>query len=362
MTTTVTPGRSTTFTADFYQYPGGPLVDVTGLQVEILRTDGTVLVPLTSTGIIHLSTGLYSYTYAAPDGLAAGDGVITWPANEGTATEQFTIGNLASSDTGATTCAPWPATYCTTLTGLSPSVTGTYLQAATDILYRLSGQQFGICTFTFRPCRHDCYGNGWPFDAGNWWQWGGLYPRPVLFGGTWFNLTCGSCSGTCSCGPLEEAWLPGPVAAVLEVKVNGVVLSPTAYRIDDFRKLVRTDGGRWPVCQNLTAADTESGTWSVTVQIGQQVPTIGQLAVGELYNEIAKACTGQTCLLPASATVVTRQGVTIDLYSLTDLLKEGLLGLRFCDMFIASVNPNRLHTPPMVYDVDGETNRRVGTA
>lgn len=359
---TVTPGQSTTFTAAFYAYPGGPLVDVTGLQVTILRTDGTVLLALTSVGIVHLSTGLYSYTYAAPAGLAAGDGVISWPANEGTANEQLTIGNASSSSTGITTCEPWPAVSCCNLTGVSPSASGTYLQAATDILYQLTAQQFGLCTFTFRPCRHDCYGNAWPFDGGNWWQWGSTYPRPILFDGAWFNLTCGSCSGTCSCGPLEEAWLPGPVHAVVEVKVNGVVLSPTAYRVDDFRKLVRTDGGRWPVCQNLTAADTETGTWSVTVELGQEVPAIGQLAVGELYCEIAKACTGVACALPPGVTTVTRQGVVLDFDSFADLLDRGLLGLRYCDMFVSTYNPNRLRSAPQVYDVDGETNRRVGTA
>jgi hypothetical protein len=361
--TTITPGQTTILIFEAQQYaPNGPPVDVTGLTFALTRTDGTALVAPTAAGITHVATGTYTYPYAAPAGLATGQAFAIWASDQGTASELVSIGAAASSSTGSAACEPWPATYCTTLTGVSPAASGLYLQAATDVLYKLTAQQFGICTFTLRPCRHDCYGNSWPFDGGNWWQWGGLYPRPVLFDGAWFNLTCGSCSGTCSCGPLEEAWLPGPIFAVTEVKVNGIVLSPTAYRVDDFRKLVRTDGGRWPVCQNLTAADTESGTWSVTVQIGQEVPALAQLAVGELYTEIAKACTGVACALPAGVTTITRQGVTLDFDSFVDLLERGLLGLRFCDMLVATYNPDRLRTAPRVYDVDGESYRRVGTA
>jgi hypothetical protein len=362
--TTITPGQTTVFTASFYQFAGGPLQDVTGLQFKLTRTDATVIVALTSSGIVHLGTGLYSFSYAAPAGLAAGDAVAVWTANEGSASERVTIGSSVSSSTGASTCDPWPSTYCCSLTGFSPAVTGMAIQAATDVLYNLTTQRFGLCTFTFRPCREDCSRNGgWPFDSVNWWQWGlGLYPRPALFDGMWFNVTCGSCSGTCSCGPIEQAILPEPVHSVTEVKVDGIVLSPTAYRIDDFSKLVRTDGGRWPACQDMTKADTEVGTWSVTVVIGEEVPTIGQLAVGELACEIAKSCAGQACALPGNATTVVRNGITVQFDAFTDLLKHGLLGLRWCDIFIATYNPDGMRARPQVYDVDREINRRTGTA
>jgi hypothetical protein len=160
---------------------------------------------------------------------------------------------------------------------------------------------------------------------------------------------------------LEEAWLPGPVGTVTQVLINGSPMPTGSYRVDDFRKLVRTDGLRWPTCQDLSLADTEDNTWSVTATIGEAVPTIGQYAVGELACEIINACLGQTCVLPRNATTITRQGVTIDFPTFTELLSAGMLGLRWTDMFIATYNPQRLKTRPQVFDVDGTSYRRTGT-
>lgn len=56
-------------------------------------------------------------------------------------------------------CEPWsPIWNCANLVG-AEAVSGTAVQAATEILYNRSAQQFGICTFTVRPCREDCYDN-----------------------------------------------------------------------------------------------------------------------------------------------------------------------------------------------------------
>lgn len=258
-------------------------------------------------------------------------------------------------------CLPWDPIFCCDLPAAAIPISGSALIAATEVLYNLSGQLFGLCEFTFRPCRRDCYGNSWPFDSGQWWQWGGLYPRPVLFDGAWFNLTCGSCSGTCSCGPLEEAWLPGPIGTVTQVLINGSPMPTGSYRVDDFRKLVRTDGGRWPVCQDLSQPDTANNTWSVTMTVGEQVPVIGRYAVGELACEIINSCTGGVCVLPKNATTITRQGVSIDFPTFTELLSSGMLGLRWTDMFIATYNPQRLKARPQVFDVDGMPYRRAGT-
>lgn len=258
-------------------------------------------------------------------------------------------------------CAPWDVIWCCDLPAGSSAISGDALTAATEVLYHLSGQQFGLCEFTFRPCRHECWGTGWPYDGGHWWQWGGMYPRPFLFDGAWFNLTCGGCPGTCACRELSEAWLPGPIGTVTQVKLDGQIMPVASYRVDDFRKLVRTDGGVWPICQRLDLADTEADTWSVTVTIGQTVPTIGQYAVGELACEIINSCLGNVCALPKNATSVTRQGITIDFPTFSELLSAGLLGLKWTDMFIATYNPSRLRAAPMVFDVDGQAYRRTGT-
>jgi hypothetical protein len=264
-------------------------------------------------------------------------------------------------------CEPWTPTWCCNLTAASIPLTGAAVQAATEILYNRSGQQFGVCTFTIRPCRENCYddvfwgswgGGGW--GSGGWFG-GGTWPQPALIGGSWYNLTCGGCGGSCSCTPLSVALMPSPVASIVEVKLNGAVLAASGYRVDNFRELVRLGGFTWPVCQDMTLADTEDNTWSVTLQVGQAVPAIGALAVGELACEIMKACLGEACAIPRNASTVTRQGITIDFPSIYELLDRKLLGLYAADLFVSTYNPHGLTAAPMVYDVDGESWRRAGT-
>lgn len=257
-------------------------------------------------------------------------------------------------------CSPWDLISCTFPTAASAAITGYAVQSATEILWNLSGKQFGLCEYILRPCRRDCAGGAvWPFDEA---VWGGGGPRPLLFDGQWFNITCGGCGSGCSCTGLEEAILPGPVHAITQVKLNGTIMATGTYRLDhNPPTLIRVDGGLWPVCQDLAAADDQPNTWSVTAQFGQPVPVSGQFAVGELAAEIAKACLGQACAIPANATQVSRQGVTINLSTVSQVLKDGWTGLRMCDLFIAAVNPNHLTAPPVVYDVDGPSWRYTGT-
>lgn len=254
-----------------------------------------------------------------------------------------------------TPCVPWDATWTCDINCDSPAITGQASTIATEILWALSGRRFGVCPIKIRPCRKTC---------GDWWQagWGNyMYPLPALIGGQWFNLTCGTCTDSCSCTELSEAELPGWVDSITEVKLDGAVLDPHAYRVDNNRLLVRTDGGRWPWCQDLSTDDTQPGTWSVTALYGHPVPEAGKLAVGELACEFTKLLSNDGgCRLPRSVKQVTRQGVTIDYQETQKLIDTGKLGLYFVDMFLAAFNPNGLMAPPAVYAVDGP-NPRVTT-
>ena len=264
-------------------------------------------------------------------------------------------------------CAPWDPIWCCDLATASPMPTGQALQVATEILYNLSGQIFDICEFTIRPCRQNCNDSWWWGGLGGWgaaWPGGlagpGIWPLPALIGGNWFNLTCGGCSGTCSCTPLSEALMPSPVSSIVNVKLDGQTLPASGYRVDDFRKLVRLGGAFWPECQDLTLADDQPNTWSVTLRVGEAIPALGQLAVGQLACEIRRSCV-EECAIPRTASSVTRQGVVINLPTVTELLQSGLTGLRWVDQFIATFNPRRLIAPPLVFDVDGERYRRTNT-
>jgi len=258
-------------------------------------------------------------------------------------------------------CSDWPVTWTCEVDTLNPAVTGVAVSMATEVLWALTGMRFGTCQVTLRPCRRSCYEGGFFDDFGPAWAGGRLYPQPALIGGQWFNLTCGSCSGECSCGRVSEVLLPAPVNQIVEVKVDGTPLVSGAYRVDNNRLLVRTDGGDWPRCNDLALADTEAGTWSVTALYGEDLPDGAPLAVGQLACEIAKAATGGDCKLPAGLQQLVRQGVTISYPDVGELFRQGRTGLYLVDMFVAAWNPSGLRQRSRVYSVDRPTVRRAGT-
>lgn len=251
-------------------------------------------------------------------------------------------------------CTTWdpPTAWCCNLTGASAAVTGDALQAATEVLYNLSGQRFGLCEQTLRPCRRDC-------DDG--WVGSGSYPQPALINGQWFNLVCGSCGDNCSCAFLSEALLPGPVYDITTVKVDGVELAPDDYRLDDFHILVRLGGEAWPWCNNLTLDDSEVGTWSVTARFGEPVPALGALAVGELACELAKllAC-DSSCRLPAPLQSLNRQGISLTFIDPNEVFTDGRTGLYAPDLFIQTYNPHGLRGRARSYGLDSPTFRLTG--
>jgi hypothetical protein len=170
------------------------------------------------------------------------------------------------------------------------------------------------------------------------------------------------CSGDCSCTRLEQVELPYPVADVTQVKVDGVILDPSAYRVDEWRYLVRLDGGLWPRCNDLNLPDTELDTWSVTARYGTEVPELGKIAVGELATQIVRRCMGASgCTIPASTVrSINRQGVTKVFFDAATAFKNGAVGLYWSDLFINTVNPT--HTGlASIYDIDGQRPRRIDT-
>jgi len=258
-------------------------------------------------------------------------------------------------------CEPWPVIWACTVPADSAAVTGAAVEAATYVAWSLSGRQFGTCPVTIRPCRRDCADipPGWsPFPPA------APYPTPALIAGQWYNLTCGCSLGDCSCTSLDgrEVVLPAPVSAVTSVKVDGSPLVTGAYRVDDDRILVRVDGQQWPSCNDLTKADTQAGTWSVTADYGQPVPTAGQLAVGDLACEILRAIRGDDCRLPRGVQQLVRQGVSITMPAVTDLLTKGAgTGIYLLDLFVRAANPAGLPSRSRAFNVDGPSPRRAGT-
>jgi hypothetical protein len=177
----------------------------------------------------------------------------------------------------------WPVSYascgsCEALTGMEESEQAEVEAMAAEFLWHWTGKVFGLCPVTVRPCRSDCtagrstfYGSG-PYADGSA-PWG-----PVLIQGEWFNLRCGQCaSDGCSCsGATPSLLLPGPVAEITEVLIDGAVLSPDAYRVDNSSYLVRTDGGGWPACQDL-ASPADSSSAGEVERAAAATPVVGTI-------------------------------------------------------------------------------------
>ena len=233
----------------------------------------------------------------------------------------------------------WPADYAgcdvpETFANLPASGKAVYEEMATDYLWNFTGQRFGVCEVTVRPCRQDCRDAASTFYGAG----GGAGFQPVIVGGQWYNLGCGSCGDDCSCDSVSILRLPGPVTAITEVQIDGEVVDPATYRVDNSRLLVN-EGASWPVCQDMGAPLGEVGTWAVTYERGIEVPTGGRVAAGTLAVELWKAlCNDESCRLPQRIKVLSRQGVSIEpiITEMADL-EKGFTGIWVIDQWLASV-------------------------
>lgn len=155
---------------------------------------------------------------------------------------------------------------------------------------------------------------------------------------------CGCNRHRCGCGryvfvDLQDRY---PVISVDEVKVDGVVVDPSKYRVDDYHRLVRTDGACWPVCNDLTLADTEPNTFSVKYTAGRRPPIELQMAAAELACELKRACNQLDCRLPRNVTQVSRAGVTMNIDALEAAINGGVSGIPIVDAAVGRYNCARI--------------------
>lgn len=221
-------------------------------------------------------------------------------------------------------------------------------------LAALTADQVGTCPITVRPCKAGCPPAGtWmvaPVDVSG--HFAGVLPgrmsgfAPFVNGnGAWVN-SCG-CTSSCSCVALCEAILPGPVGDILEVWLNGAVVDPGAYRVDNGDRLVRTDGECWPTCQNMAQDAHGDEAFSVTYYRGAAPDSVTLWLAGLLAVEWLKACQNdKACRLPAGTRSVARQGVSYEISA--DMFGEAGTGIREVDAFVHRLNPYRLKMAPVI--------------
>lgn len=215
----------------------------------------------------------------------------------------------------------WTATPCAdccteALDRLDDTVQAVLANQAVWTLWAATGKKFGLCETVLRPCRREC-----------WSSWGGL-PFPTRINGDWLNLSCGSCAGSCGCSVLSE-FIAEDVDSIVAISIDGENHIPCdTAQVFDRRRIVRTDGEQWPMCQNLGAPIGSEGTWSVTVMQGLPVPAGGEIMAGILLCELAKACVGDSdCRLPKRLQTISRQGETMvfaDQFENIDQIRTGL--------------------------------------
>jgi hypothetical protein len=358
-------------------YGSGTAGLVGTLEVAIIDNDNVTVFGPTAAGIIEnivdaVPTGVYTAELTAPVPTGAysivwsEDG--TWAANAVSVPEELLV--VAASlfppiippvDGGPADgpCTAWVtgqqvALCCDAEVGSDYALFDEAIVAASEALFMYSGRRYtGTCTAeNRRPCatRHLCgvqvlsrgYVVTWD---GSYWALDGKRP--------------------CGCSPLSRVLLPGyPVREILEVKIDGVVVPASNYRLDEWKWLTAMNGNVWPACQRMDLDDTEEGTFAVSYTYGKNPGGLAQDAALELACEIYKSCSGAECRLPAGTTRITRQGVTIErnFWRRDPVTKAWRTGLTKVDTFLNALNPSGLIRRPTVYSPDIEPYaRRVGS-
>jgi hypothetical protein len=255
------------------------------------------------------------------------------------------------ANTACTPAADWSCAYTDAeFAALDAAIVERSEALAWSTLVSLTGYQIAACPIEVRPCTEKCVSGTWieaPHAAGS----GGGYFRPgVNSQGYWVN-SCG-CGGQygCSCVALSEVVLPGPVGGIVEVLLDGGVVDPADYRVDNGNRLVAQWGMTWPACQDMRLPASEPDTFSVRYYQGFAPDILTQYAAGVLAVEFYKACTGGKCRLPAGVTSITRQGVSMEIQN--GLFTDGFTGIREVDAIIQIYNPNGLKMPSTVSSPD----------
>jgi len=212
-------------------------------------------------------------------------------------------------------------------------------QTATRLAWRslrhLTGGRVGNPPVVIRPCRATCAG----------WT-----ATPTVSGGSWYNVSCGhSGANDCGCYTISAIDMPGRVAEIVSVVLNGVTLNPESYVLVNGSILWRREG-EWPLCQDLSQPSDGDSAFAVTYIPGVVPGVDGQYAAGALACEFAKAIEGGKCRLPSSVTSLVRQGVTMEFTQ--GIFPGGITGIREVDVYVKTINPHSVSQPSRVWSPD----------
>lgn len=212
---------------------------------------------------------------------------------------------------------------------------------AVQVLWSLSGRQFGACSALVRPCPNQgsqpMFRPGSPYDQS-------VSPFvPSFEFGRWVNYPCG-CLGSCRKAGPRTVHLPGPVVEIVTVTIGDVVLDPDEYALEG--DVLYRKGGNWPT-QDYNRPMGETNTWSVEYTKGVPVPEGVGVFVGQLANEFLAACSGDACRLPRNVVSVTNRGVS-RAFDPSAMYAYGKTGMTEIDLWLSAVNPYHVMSRPSV--------------
>jgi hypothetical protein len=239
---------------------------------------------------------------------------------------------------------------------------------ASNICYRLSRRMFtGLAgPVTVRPLAR-------PTDVDTrFGYWGGGGAGGGYLNGGQFAGAYGQQSGGVnyfgSSKPSEVELGGFPIVQILAVKIDGVVIPPNEYYVQNRRVLVRarasasaepTERWGWPMAQNLALPDTQENTFSVRYLYGVAPPEEGVLAATTLATQLVLNAIGEDNSLPQRVTSITRQGVSVAVVDVMDFFSRGLTGIWEVDAFIEAVNPTKAKLPGLAWSPDVGRPRRM---
>lgn len=194
---------------------------------------------------------------------------------------------------------------------------------ASDFLYVLSGGRvFGRCTRTVWPYRPFAYCRPGGMGFGGWgrYGWAGDGYRE-----SWVDYDS-----------VDSIPLQGPETSIVEITIDGLLISPTEYGLLDGNKLFRKGHKVWPSSNDITLDDTQDGTFTITYSFG---PTVIVRSVKRAAIElICQMVQGESQALTRLRGIVSAnvQGVSVTM-SNDDVQNLGLPEVaRFMDIFGSS--------------------------
>jgi hypothetical protein len=246
---------------------------------------------------------------------------------------------------------------CVTVEQITPAIADAACELASAVLYEMSGRKWsGVTSQTVRPAARprtdpappdprvtsdhlfQSVPPGW-HESWGWYEWDDVTDRAARRA-----ITLGFY----------------PLVEITDVTIDGAVLDPAAYRVDEARYLVRQDGRLWPCRQDWWLPDGEPDTWSVTFDYGVAAPNDARTVAAYYACELARSMCGMECQLPARTQSITRQGVSQVLFDPLDLVADGMVGLPMVDTWVKAINPNRRRRRARIVSPDVPRRVRYG--